>query len=97
MAKMIHALNTASGVVGLVPENYLTLPGLKEYLVEVDADTKSYEPTKYKAVTAEEYIAAHPKAKAKAADKAPAKDDKGRDLIDPFNPVETDPSLDAKP
>ena len=57
----ITALNTASGQVGIVPAVYLEIPGLKEYLVEVPDDTKSYDPEKYRPVTAEEYIASHKK------------------------------------
>lgn len=76
MAKQVHALNTASGQVGLVPAIYLELPGLKEFLVEVPEDTKSFEPTKFKPTTAEEWIADHKKAKAPApAEKPPASDD----------------------
>lgn len=57
MTKLIHALNTASGQVGVVPANYLNIPGVKDYLVEVPEGTKSYEASKFKPQTAEEYLA----------------------------------------
>jgi hypothetical protein len=56
MAKMITALDTISGQVGIVPERYLTLPGLGDHLVRVDDGTKSYEPELYKATDADEYV-----------------------------------------
>jgi len=61
MAKTVFALNTASGKVGEIPAVYLELPGLKEYLVEVPAGTKSYEPSKFQPQTAKEYISSRKK------------------------------------
>lgn len=67
MANTVFALNTASGKVAEVPAVYLTLPNLKDYLVEVPAGTKSYEPTKYKGQTAAEYKASRRKPAAQEA------------------------------
>lgn len=55
MSKKVHALDTISGKVGIVPEIYLELPGFKDHLVLVDEDAKDHEPALYKPATAEEY------------------------------------------
>lgn len=55
MTKMIHARDTISGKVGLVPAIYLTLPVLGDHLVEVDADAKDHEPKLHKPADAKEY------------------------------------------
>lgn len=55
MSKKVHALDTISGKVGLVPETYLELPGFKEHLVLVDEDAKDHEPALYKSASADEY------------------------------------------
>jgi hypothetical protein len=55
MAKMIMALDTISGQVDEVPETYLRLPGLREHLVRVEADTKSYVPELHKPTDADEF------------------------------------------
>lgn len=55
MTKFITALDTISGQIGPVPENYLTLPKLGDHLVQVDEGTKSYEPELYKPTDAKEY------------------------------------------
>lgn len=52
MAKTVHALNTVSGIVGVVPAVYLKLPGLGDSLVEVPEGTKSYDPKFFKPTTA---------------------------------------------
>jgi hypothetical protein len=58
--KTVFALNTVSGQVGVVPASYLDHPVLGKTLVEVPEGTKSYEPTKYKSQTADEWREDHP-------------------------------------
>lgn len=55
--KLVNTLNTVSGQVGLVPEIYLEIPGMKDTLVVVEEDAKSYEPTMYKPTDAEGHVA----------------------------------------
>lgn len=55
MSKQVHALNTISGQVGLVPASYLDHPVLGESLVEVPEGTKSYDPKFYKGTTKDEH------------------------------------------
>jgi hypothetical protein len=55
MSKKIHALDTISGKVGLVPEAYLNLPVFKDHLVRVEEDQKDYEPEMHKPTSANEF------------------------------------------
>ena len=81
MTKFITALDTISGQTGPVPENYLTLPGMGEHLVQVDEGTKSYEPELHKPTDAKEYKSR--KAKAVASDPSPVEtDETPKDTLD---------------
>lgn len=53
--KSVHALNTISGKVGVVPESYLTSPAFADILVEVPDGTKDYDPEFWKPTTAKEH------------------------------------------
>ena len=54
--RFVTALNTVSGQVGLVPEDYLTHPHFKDQLVLVDEDQKPYADELYKSKTADEFV-----------------------------------------
>lgn len=73
MANTITALNTVSGVVGVVPASYLKLPVLRDTLVEVPEGTKSYDPKFFKPTTAAEHQA-KPTSQRKEEKSAPAGD-----------------------
>lgn len=55
MAKLVKALHTISGQVGLVREDLVNHPVLGVHLVEVADDAKSYIPELFKATTPEEF------------------------------------------
>lgn len=59
MSKFVTALDTISGKVGEVPENYIGHPILGVNLVEVDPGTKDRAPEKHKAQNAEDYVASN--------------------------------------
>lgn len=54
--RFVTALNTVSGMVGLVPADYLEHPHFKDQLVLVEADQKPYAEGLYQPKTADEYV-----------------------------------------
>lgn len=51
--KTVHALNTVSGKVSVIPATFLDHPVFGKTLVEVPEGTKSYDPEFYKPTDAE--------------------------------------------
>lgn len=77
----VHALNTVSGQVGLVPASYLEHPVFGKTLVEVPEGTKSYDPEFYKPTDKEGHDE-KPTNKRKLNDKKPEADNTQPALAD---------------
>ncbi len=81
--KFVTALNTVSGVVGLVPAGYLTHPVFGQQLVAVDQDAKDFVPELYTPKTADEFEQSHPSRAGRLSKKAalaePVEDDQNKD------------------
>lgn len=65
MTDLVWALHTVSGAVARVPLHLLDHPVFGEYLVEVEPNTKSYDPQLWKPTTAGQYAASRKPSKAK--------------------------------